>query len=196
MSRSPRHHRGPDRPDCPVCLGHPPVEVCTNCGAAPAWTNVTSGIHVDQRTEAWACSRLIVGNDGGVYSTVNGGVTWTSHNTNLSITQFTAGCLHPTDAKFAMGGSMDNGVEKTTDLSAWQALLSGDGGHCAFSSRAPNTNWAFGAGAAGLGFERTVDGGASFQSVGAGIDFSQAKVPIAFPFEKCPANDDVFITGN
>src|SRR5712691_4225303 len=165
MSRSPRHHRGPDRPDCPVCLGHPPVEVCTNCGAAPAWTNVTSGIHVDQRTEAWAGSRLIVGNDGGVYSTVNGGVTWTSHNTNLSITQFTAGCLHPTDAKFAMGGSMDNGVEKTTDLSAWQALLS-------------------------------VDGGASFQSVGAGIDFSQAKVPIAFPFEKCPANDDVFITGN
>src|SRR5207245_371267 len=106
-----------------------------------------------------------------------------------SITQFTGGCLHPTDAKRVIGGSMDNGVEKTTDLIAWVALLSGDGGHCAFSASAPNTKWA-------LGFDRTLDGGASFQPVTTGIDFSQAKVPIAFPFEKCLANDDVFITGN
>jgi len=162
---------------------------CTNCGAFPTWTDVRDGIHVDQRTEAWAGNRLIVGNDGGVYSTMDGGMTWTSHNTNLSVTQFNAGCLHPTDVTFVIGGSEDNGVEKRSGLIAWQALLSGDGGHCAFSSSAPNTNWA-------LGFDRTLDGGASSQPVSAGIDFSQAKVPIAFPFEKCPGNDDVFITGN
>jgi hypothetical protein len=170
---------------------------CTNCGATPTWTNVTNGIHVDQRAEAWAGNRLIVGNDGGVYSTTDGGTTWTSHNTNLSITQFVAGCLHPADATFAIAGSIDNGVEKTTiHPPTWHVLLGGDGGRCAFSSRAPNTNWAFGGGGGGFGSLRTLDGGTSFQDVSAGLNLSGGAVSIASPFEKCPANDDVFLMGN
>lgn len=163
---------------------------CTNCSANPTWTDVRRGIHIDQRTEAWAGNRLIVGNDGGVYSTTDGGMNWTSHNTNLSITQFNGGCLHPTDPNIVIGGSQDNGYERTTGLTAWQSLPAvGDGGRCAFSSSAPNTNWA-------LSFLRTLDGGASVQDASAGIDFHQAQVPLFFPFEKCPAKDDVFIAGN
>src|SRR5207244_2910790 len=60
-----------------------PLWKCTNCGASPTWTEVSktrtdpaNGIHVDQHSVAWAGSRLIVGNDGGVWSTTDGGSTW------------------------------------------------------------------------------------------------------------------------
>ena len=41
---------------------------CTSCGPSPTWTNVTDGtnVHPDHHALAWAASRLIDGNDGGV----------------------------------------------------------------------------------------------------------------------------------
>ena len=92
---------------------------CTNCGASPTWSFLNP-VHSDQQTMAWAGGRLIVGSDGGVWSTTDGGATWNDHNTSLSITQFYAGSLHPTDPSFALGGSQDNGTEKWTGLDAWQ----------------------------------------------------------------------------
>src|SRR5207244_658402 len=50
------------------------------------WTDITDGMHADLHSLAWAGSRLIAGNDGGVWSSTNGGTSWTNHNTNLSIT--------------------------------------------------------------------------------------------------------------
>ena len=52
-----------------------------------------------------------VGNDGGIYKTTNGGSTWVTLNTTLSITQFYSGIsLHPTNPDIAMGGTQDNGT--------------------------------------------------------------------------------------
>jgi hypothetical protein len=52
---------------------------------------------------AWAGARLISGNDGGVWSSVDGADTWVNHNSNLSITQFYNGSLHPTDPELCFG---------------------------------------------------------------------------------------------
>src|SRR5262249_59944801 len=60
------------------------------------WVNKTETTHVDQWALAWAGSQLLLGNDGGIWGSMDGGTTWLNHNTNLSITQFYDGSLHPT----------------------------------------------------------------------------------------------------
>lgn len=155
------------------------------------WTNVLNGLHVDQHTMAWVGTQLIVGNDGGVWSTTDGGSTWTNHNTSLSITQFYEGSIHPTDPNFALGGSQDNGTEKWTGTDAWQWIFGGDGADNAISSSNPDTHWAVSF--QGLNILRTINGGTSFTFADSGIDKTGA--PFIARFEKCPANDDVFIAG-
>ena len=132
------------------------------------WTNISNGIHVDQHSMAWVGTRLILGNDGGIWSTTNGGSAWANHNTNLSIVQFYLGSLHPTDSSFALGGSQDNGTEKWTGTTAWQFLFGGDGAANAISSTSPDMNWAVSF--QFLGIVRTTDGGASFTAADSGID--------------------------
>ena len=54
-----------------------------------AWTTITGDTHVDLWGLAWAGSgRLVVTNDGGVFSTDDGGRTFANHNTDLQITEF------------------------------------------------------------------------------------------------------------
>jgi hypothetical protein len=164
---------------------------CANCGVSPNWTNSGNGIHVDHHALTWAGSRLIAGNDGGVWSTSNGGASWTNHNTNLAITQFYTGSLHPTDGNFVLGGTQDNGDAKWTGGDEWQLLGGGDGFESAISSTQPNIHWA--TLDAPLTISRTKDGGASFVAADAGIDKTNAPFPARL--KKCPANDDVLITG-
>ncbi|HVO26251.1 MAG TPA: hypothetical protein VMW56_21770 [Candidatus Margulisiibacteriota bacterium] len=153
------------------------------------------GIHVDQQTLAWAGNRLIVGNDGGLWSTTDDGATWTDHNTSLAITQFNKGALHPTNPNFALAGSQDNGFERWTGADTWPSVLFNiDGLDTAISSRAPDTHWALAA--QSLEIFRAVaapSGRVSITSAGNGIDLTGAA--FGSRFEKCPANDDVFIAG-
>src|SRR2546428_2353989 len=46
---------------------------CTNCGAKPNWAQVGGTTHFDYRAVTWTGNRLIIGSDGGVYSTSDGG---------------------------------------------------------------------------------------------------------------------------
>ena len=150
-----------------------------------------TGIHADQHAMAYAGSTLIVGNDGGVWSSTNGGASWTDHNTNLSVTQFYEGALHPTDPGLALGGSQDNGTVKRTAGAAWPWILGGDGAGNSISVGAPDTDWAVSK--QGLDVYKTKDGGASFILATSGIDLAGA--PFIAQLEKCPADDDVFIAG-
>jgi hypothetical protein len=158
------------------------------------WTEIDSvanGIHVDQHSLGFAGARLIAGNDGGVWSTTDSGANWNDHNTTLSTIQFFEGSLHPTDANFVLGASQDNGTEKWTGTPAWNFVFGGDGADNAISSSAPNTNWAVSF--QGQNIQRTKDGGASFIPADSGINKTNA--PFIAKFEKCQANDDVFIAG-
>jgi len=171
---------------------------CTNCGASPVWTEVSKtasnpalGIHVDQHALAWSGSRLIVGNDGGVWSSTNGGSTWADHNTNLGITQFYSGSLHPVNPSFGLGGSQDNGTEKWIGTKGWPMLFYGDGADNAISRTNPDMDWAVSS--QFLTIVRTKDGGGSFSLAKSGIDTSTA--PFIGRFDSCPANADVLIAG-
>jgi len=157
------------------------------------WSDITDGIHVDQHALAFVGGRLIIGNDGGVWSTINGGLTYTNHNTNLSITQFYDGSIHPTNPTFALGGSQDNGTEKWSGTEAWQWVFGGDGAANAISATNPDTNWAISF--QNLGIRRTINGGATFTNANTPESEDNTKAPFISRFEKCPAHDDVFIAG-
>ena len=79
-----------------------------SCGAPPAWTNVTpasTSIHPDHHALAWAGTRLIDGNDGGVWSTADLGASWQNHNAGLPTNMFFSGARHPADPNFIVGGT-------------------------------------------------------------------------------------------
>ena len=68
-----------------------------------------------------------MGNDGGVYSSLDLGDSWFVHNSGLTITQFYTGSLHPFGSEFGLGGSQDNGTEAWSGANRWNLLLGGDG---------------------------------------------------------------------
>jgi len=170
---------------------------CDDCrpGGSQDWNYISRGIiHADQHTMAWADGRLIVGNDGGVYSTSDSGNTWENHNTNLSITQFYHGSVHPTAPNFALAGSQDNGTSKWTGTDEWQKILRADGSDNAISSSNPDTHWAVSQQwGRWLGIKKTMDGGLHYYRASSGLDWQNGDwLPL---FEMCPANHDIFITG-
>lgn len=126
--------------------------------ASPADRNL--GIHVDQHASAWAGSRLIMGNDGGVWSTTTDGTgAWSVHNATLTTIQYYEGSAQP-DASKLIGGSQDNGTHQRTASNAWPLIFGGDGaGNLSTSA----TN--IGVSSQNQGVARSLNGGTSFTSV-------------------------------
>lgn len=90
-----------------------------------------SALHADMHAiTTWPGqpNNLWVGNDGGVFHSMDGGQHWTSANTTLQLTQFQGCDLHPTDPNQAYGGTQDNGTEGYLGASAWSHSDDGDGG--------------------------------------------------------------------
>jgi len=160
--------------------------------SAGTWTSVSSSTYSGQHALAWADTRLIAGNDGGVFSTTNNGATWTSHNTNLAITQFYAGSLHPFDPHIALGGAQNNGTVKWTGAAAWPTVFNnrlGDGGgYSVISSSAPDTKMAVTT--RPLSIWRTTDG-VNFSSANGGMVLSSSGN--FAQFAKCPWSDDIML---
>jgi hypothetical protein len=154
------------------------------------WINITGSTHVDQHSMAWAGNQLLLGNDGGLWSSTTGGASWVDHNAQLGTIQFYRGALHPTNPNFALGGSQDNGAEKWLGQQTWQWIFSGDDFSCAIANQQPDLRWAITY--YYLGIQRTTDGGLSFQAADGGIE--QDNRPFFSLFEKSPVADDVFIT--
>jgi hypothetical protein len=126
--------------------------------ALPA--NRNNGIHVDQHATAWAGSRLIVGNDGGVWSTTTDGTgAWTTHNNTLNTIQYYEGSATP-DGSRLIGGSQDNGSQLRTASNAWPLIFGGDGAG-SISTSATN----IGVSSQNQNVARSLNGGATFTSV-------------------------------
>jgi len=157
-----------------------------NLNSVP-WTMIPSSAHVI----GWAGSRLLVGTDGGVFSSLNDGATWTHHNADLAIAQFHHGSLHPINPNFALGGTDESGTVKWTGSNSWRFIGSlGYGGESAISSRNPDRHWAISL--SGSFIYRTLDG-SNFTDVSGGIN--KANALGITRFAKHPAKDDLFIHG-
>lgn len=178
------------------------VWLCTNCGESPSWRNVTSDsrrvfVHVDYHAMAWAGNRLLVGSDGGLFSTSDLGASWASHNRTLTTNMFYMGALHPTEPGSLLGGARDFGTVAYRPNLGWRTMapVSGDSngeGDVILSSSRPNTDW--GSTSLRLQISRTTDGGRTFIQATGGIDRTSAAGQQ--PLRKCPTNDDVVLAGS
>jgi hypothetical protein len=153
------------------------------------WSLFTNGLHEDQHTMAWAGSRLIVGNDGGVWSSEDSGSSWTNHNSNLVITQFYDGSLHPADPHFALGGSQDNGTQTWSGDPAWRRIFPGDGADNAISFVRPGERWLVSF--QGLEIVRVGEGGRQFLDADDGIEKTGAS--FIGRVEKSPVIDNLVL---
>ncbi len=121
-----------------------------------------NGPHVDCHAFAFTANgTLIIGNDGGVWSTSNRGGTWVNLNTNLSITQFTGIAVDPNDPNKIWGGTQDNGTNRTVGSTTWQHMVDGDGGQTRIDPTNPNIiyhTFYYARNAAGF-IRRSTDGG-------------------------------------
>jgi len=143
-----------------------------------------TAMHVDNHAFAFtAGGDLLVGEDGGLNRSTNGGMTWTRVNQGLGISQLYAGIsTHPTNVDFVLGGFQDNGSNLRSDAtSTWRNVLGADGGYTAIIQSAPNIQFATIYNAGSL--YRSTNGGQSFPVSATGISgadrtaFYQVTVP-------------------
>lgn len=107
----------------------------TNGGTT--WTKIsewvgTAGqyVHADQQIITWRSNnQVLIGSDGGVHYSANGGTTITDKNTGLRIKQFYAVANHPTSLNYFLAGAQDNGVHQMNNagMGASVEVTGGDG---------------------------------------------------------------------
>ncbi len=128
--------------------------------------------HVDQHAMAFAPSNpdyIVIGNDGGIDYSTNGGITWQFSN-SLPVTQFYAGDIDPSNPSRILGGTQDNGTIMTQgQTDGWTEIYGGDGFYCLVDYTNPLTMYACSQNG-GLG--KSVNGGQSFSYAASGLDLT------------------------
>ncbi len=95
------------------------------------WSRTPGALHVDQQVHLQAPDgTLYVGNDGGVFSSTDGGTTYRSLNRGLVTMQYYTLCQSPADPGLVLGGTQDNGTVLRRSGTAWSRVLGGDGIEC------------------------------------------------------------------
>ncbi len=116
----------------------------TNAGTS--WQDAAGfDVHVDHHAMFFDINsgKMYLGNDGGLYYTINNGSDWTKIN-NLPITQFYAYDVSETNQNFQVGGAQDNNSIRTVAGAAdsWEAVLGGDGMYNRINQQNNNIAWA------------------------------------------------------
>jgi hypothetical protein len=163
-----------------------------------AITPGSNGVHVDQHALVFDPQRpdtMYIGNDGGIYRTYDGGSTWATLNTNLSITQFYAGIsFNPANPSDILGGAQDNGTSEWSGSAAWTQFQGGDGGYSAFDKAGTTAYVTFTSGSFTLGAVRRDNAAPGGTFLNAGIntgDRSEWDVPLVMD----PVNSSVLYYG-
>ncbi len=98
------------------------------------WVTTAPYVHADHHFMQWTVtggeSRVIVGCDGGIFLSRDGGTNWVDKNRNLSLKQFYSGDIHPqAGSNYLLGGAQDNGCHqlKNAGLSYSAEVTGGDG---------------------------------------------------------------------
>lgn len=122
----------PDDPSIALAGG---IDIWRTMNSGGYWSNVTHGysggfVHVDQQCAAFSPSHpsvVYAGNDGGMYKSVDAGLSWININNDIQITQFYAlGIDHKKD-NVNYGGTQDNGTLGKINDGFWSRVGGGDG---------------------------------------------------------------------
>lgn len=130
------------------------IDVYRSVNGGTSWTNVTRSYtdgttHPDQHVLVYdesTPSVVYLGNDGGVYTSIDGGGTWQKASLSLPTSQFYAMDVDQTRSYRVYGGTQDNGShgsQGTNDYPQnWQRVLNGDGFYVVVDQGDPNVIYA------------------------------------------------------
>jgi photosystem II stability/assembly factor-like uncharacterized protein len=181
-------------PDDPNIVYFGVVLLWKNTTGGGVFANVTSN-HTDNHAFAfdpvdptntiWSC------NDGGVYRSQDGGMTWAHRNRDLATLQYRSVALHPQWEAVMIGGTQDNGTHRYSGNPAWELSAGGDGGFTAIDPGTPTRMYQEYVGSA---FYRSDSAGApgSWVPKNAGIT---GGAEFAAPFEIDPSTPNVCYFG-
>lgn len=123
--------------------GSPTLPFGISVDGGTSFVRSDAGLHVDSHAITVAPSMpttIYFGSDGGIYRSINNGLTWTPlNNTQFFATQFMGLDNHPTDPNFTLGGTQDNGTNLRNELGAWRRADGGDGGYTVIDQNSPDT---------------------------------------------------------
>ena len=150
-------------------------ELAKTTDGGNSWTTISSSptVHVDQHALVFFnSSRLLIGNDGGIYYSTNINNTnpsFTTRNNGFSATQFYGCDYHPTNANYFLAGAQDNNTQKFTQpgINSTAPVVGGDGG-------IPHIKQTDGqlqiAATTANNYHRSLDGGASWNPLPGGVN--------------------------
>ena len=108
-----------------------------------SFNETSAGLHADThfiKIDRANNSIIWHGNDGGVFKSTNGGTTWATLNNNqINTVQFSGLAVHPTDQKWSLGGTQDNGTNMRKSDGTWTRVDFGDGGYALIDRNATDT---------------------------------------------------------
>jgi hypothetical protein len=131
--------------DSQIYLGAIEAYRGTLSGGSWTWVTISNkpgqDIHPDQHAIAIDPSnanQIYVGCDGGLFSSPDRGINWTSLNNRLGITEIEYMAQDYGSSRWLMAGTQDNGSVRYTGSSAWDHIADGDGGDCGVNRAAPD----------------------------------------------------------
>jgi len=162
------------------------------------FTNITNGysgggVHVDQHYlffHPTIENTIISCNDGGIWRSTNNGTSFTNLNQSLTLTQFYRIAASPFLPSRILGGTQDNGTQKTDSTLNWAAAYGGDGGEVCFNPL--NSNYILGE-TQNNGIFRTTNGGVSWSSATSGLSTTENRAWVA-PIIHHPTISGTFYT--
>lgn len=166
----------PGNPDVLVAGG---LHLAKSTNAGLNWTTISSGtVHVDHHGIIYhSASQLMNGNDGGVYytSTIDQPApTFLPKNGGYNVTQFYATDYHPSSVNYFLAGAQDNGTQKfvSAGMNSVSIPVGGDGGFCHIDQTDGQIQIAA---TTRNNYFRSLNGGATFNSLGGGINNSRGQ---------------------
>jgi photosystem II stability/assembly factor-like uncharacterized protein len=173
------------------------IDIWRTTDGGVTFANITNGysngnVHVDEHNIDFNPinqDEMICTNDGGVWKSTDRGTTWTNLNATLTLTQFYRMTSDPSNSNHLLGGTQDNGTQRTTGTINWAAAFGGDGGEVCFN--VANPLYMLGE-TQNNGVRRSTDGGVSWASATGGLSGSGSWVG---PLISHPSEAQVFFTG-
>ena len=157
------------------------IDIWRTTNGGTSFQNITHGytggsVHVDQHNLAFHptdSDKMFCANDGGVWYSTNRGTSWSNMNSTLTLTQFYRIAADPSNASHVMGGTQDNGTQRTLGTLNWTGAFGGDGGEVCFHMQ--NSQYILGE-TQYNGVRRSLNGGSSWSSATNGLSGSGAWV--------------------
>lgn len=168
----------------------------TNGGTS--WTKIsewvgTTGqyVHADQQIITWRSNnQVLVGSDGGIHYSANGGSTFQDRNVGLRLKQFYSVAVHPTSTNYFLAGAQDNGTHQLNGagLTTSVEVTGGDGAFVAIDQNQPQ--YQFGAYVYNQ-YRRSTNSGSSWTSV----NYSSSAGRFINPFDYDDAANILYASG-